>query len=409
MDTARRMLLAGLGLAALAPSASATVRREKLLLVYLRGGADALSLVPPTEDADYQQQRPRTRLYGKGKAPEGRTEAEPLSAGFGIHPALNWVKARHDAGRAAIVLATGAPGQSRSHFAMQAATERADWGVLPQRMGFLARYLERDAAAQPRPFRGVALGRALPVSLQGGLEAVPVSSLDDLQLPDGSMDSRALSDSLAAHYGYGDGGAGDSLLERQAATLLAGMSAADALRRGADSSMVSYPDGIFAQQLALGARLIRQDGISGTEVLTADLGGWDTHDRALARIASLAAELDQGLAAFYADLGARAGDVTTVIMSEFGRRIAENNSLGADHGSGGLMIVIGSAIRGGVYDGRWPGLQPQRYRGDIEPTVDYRDVLADVLCGPLGMSEAALAEVFPGLQRQSLDLAEAAG
>ncbi len=406
MNTARRMLLTGAALATLSLSARAGTRPQKLLLIYLRGGADALSLVPPTGDAEYQRQRPRTRLYPPtGDMPEGKTRAQPLSQNFDIHPALSWIKGEHDRGRAAIVMATGAPGQSRSHFEMQAATERADWGVLPQQMGWLARYLEAVGDAQPHPFRGVALGHTLPVSLRGGLEAVPVSALDDLQIPAQGLDPEAVERALAAHYGCLDTPPGDSLLERQAATMLGGMRVAADLRQAEYNAGTAYPAGQFGQQLALAARLIRQDALSGTEVLCADLGGWDTHDYVLPRISKLAAELDQALAAFYDDLGTRRGDVTTVIMSEFGRRIAENNSLGADHGSGGCMFVIGEQINGGVYDQFWPGLLSETYRGDIQPTVDYRDVLADVLCGPLQMPDSVLSSVFPGLRRRSPGLA----
>ena len=40
--------------------------------------------------------------------------------------------------------------------------------------------------------------------------------------------------------------------------------------------------------------------------------------------------------------------VTVVVMTEFGRRVAENSSFGTDHGRGGSMLVMGGAELGNV-------------------------------------------------------------
>ena len=60
--------------------------------------------------------------------------------------------------------------------------------------------------------------------------------------------------------------------------------------------------------------------------------------------------LGRALAAFQQDLAARGieQNVTTLVFSEFGRRVGENDSQGTDHGAGGLMMLSGSAVRGGV-------------------------------------------------------------
>ena len=41
------------------------------------------------------------------------------------------------------------------------------------------------------------------------------------------------------------------------------------------------------------------------------------------------------------------GRVLTVVFSEFGRRV-ESNESGTDHGAGGLMMAMGSSVRGGM-------------------------------------------------------------
>lgn len=113
-------------------------------------------------------------------------------------------------------------------------------------------------------------------------------------------------------------------------------------------------------------------------------------------MARLTDELSRTLHAFDLDLLPTSIDqVTVVAMSEFGRRIAENASRGLDHGHGGCMLLMGGGIAGGRVLHRWPGLAPPALdRGDLAVTIDYRDVLAEVLARRAG--KADLDQVFPG-------------
>jgi uncharacterized protein (DUF1501 family) len=58
------------------------------------------------------------------------------------------------------------------------------------------------------------------------------------------------------------------------------------------------------------------------------------------------------------------------------------------------MIVMGQKIAGGRVLTQWPGLT-DLYEGlDLKITIDYRDILAEIVQKRLG--NANLAEVFPG-------------
>jgi uncharacterized protein (DUF1501 family) len=97
-------------------------------------------------------------------------------------------------------------------------------------------------------------------------------------------------------------------------------------------------------------------------------------------LALLLGELCQALEAFYLDMLDRIDEVVVVVMSEFGRRVAQNASLGTDHGHGGCMLVMGGAVAGGQVLTQWPGLAPANLdAGDLAITTDYRDVLAEIL------------------------------
>ena len=98
------------------------------------------------------------------------------------------------------------------------------------------------------------------------------------------------------------------------------------------------------------------------------------------------------------------GNVTVVVMSEFGRTLVENGSGGTDHGHGNVMFLMGGGVQGGRVVTEWPGLAPDGLdeEGDLAITIDYRDVLADVLTGR--MDSHALDQIFPGHVAKQLGL-----
>jgi len=91
-------------------------------------------------------------------------------------------------------------------------------------------------------------------------------------------------------------------------------------------------------------------------------------------------------------------------MTEFGRTLRENGSGGTDHGTAGLMLAAGGAVRGRQVLGRWPGLaEADLYaRRDLMPTSDLRDWAAQAMAGLYGLDRAVLeGTVFPGLTMEA--------
>jgi uncharacterized protein (DUF1501 family) len=86
-----------------------------------------------------------------------------------------------------------------------------------------------------------------------------------------------------------------------------------------------------------------------------------------------------------------------VTVSEFGRNARENGSAGTDHGRGTVMFAMGRGIAGGrVLTAGWPGLAQEQLedRRDLCVTLDYRDVLAEIVQRRLENDN--LGFVFPG-------------
>lgn len=109
---------------------------------------------------------------------------------------------------------------------------------------------------------------------------------------------------------------------------------------------------------------------------------FDTHTGQLERHVELLRELDSLIASLQ-----RPG-VVTLVVSEFGRRVAENSCGGTDHGAAGPVFVIGDGVKGGMY-GVMPSLTDLD-DGDLRYTTDFRRVYATVLERWLGLESAAV-------------------
>ena len=104
--------------------------------------------------------------------------------------------------------------------------------------------------------------------------------------------------------------------------------------------------------------------------------------RAYYALAEVQRALADTLAAFHADLWAASrSDVAVMCMTEFGRNAFENGGRGTDHGHGSLMLAMGGSVNGGRVLTEWPGLdEGQLYQEqDLQITIDYRDVITEVL------------------------------
>lgn len=161
------------------------------------------------------------------------------------------------------------------------------------------------------------------------------------------------------------------------------------------------------------ARLIK--GRVGLEVACLDLGGWDTHffqGGSSGQQAELIGQLASGLAAFDADMIEHRSRVTTLVMTEFGRRVYENGSLGTDHGRGFALLAIGQGIKGAKVHGKWPGLAEEESPGSnalgiagpsgLKVLFDYRSVLSEVLTNIQGHLD--LQQVFPNFTPEPVGL-----
>ncbi|MCA1713673.1 MAG: DUF1501 domain-containing protein, partial [Gammaproteobacteria bacterium] len=126
--------------------------------------------------------------------------------------------------------------------------------------------------------------------------------------------------------------------------------------------------------------------------------GWDTHGNQAGVLGRKLAELDNALKTFHDVAPTIWPHTVVVVVSEFGRTVAVNGTGGTDHGTGGLALLAGGAVRGGRTGGDWPGLGAgDLHEGrDLRTTTDLRALFKGVLTEHLRVAESAIeTKVFP--------------
>ncbi len=337
-----------------------------LVVVMMGGGNDGLDTVVPHGDSNYY----RLRSHGTAWQP-GETLA--LAPGVGLHPDLPGIKARWDAGDVAVVRGVGNPGGNLSHFDSMASWMRAHPNASTN-TGWLGRYLDGLGAD---PLRGVTIGTSIPLHLVGAATratGLPESINDAFGANRAdrwrNLEIDAVSAFAAQSTGLGPWA--DSLARSGRETVALGAQLGPAYS-------TSLPNGELARQLTLAAGLVNAN--LGIRVLNVSYGDFDHHDDLRARHAERMSEFDAGVSAFFATLNPSWSErVTLMTFSEFGRRPADNDSGGTDHGTASSLFVIGSKVRGGLY-GQQPGMRDADLDNDdcLRTTVDFRSVYATLL------------------------------
>jgi uncharacterized protein (DUF1501 family) len=341
-----------------------------LVVLFLRGGADGLALVPPVGDDAYHRARPRMAVAA--------SDAIHLNDRFGLNPHLAALEWLYREGQMAVVPACGSEDDTRSHFEAQDLMEHGGaevgggWiGRWLRQRGLRQGGLRQGGSGRAGALTALAFGTAIPESLRGAPSATALRAFSDLGLGAGA---ERLTKQLGPLY-TGDVMLGDAARD-----------AFDALNRLASLDESSYQpangavygNDDLAVELRRLAQLIKAD--MGLEAACLDVPGWDTHFVQATLMEPLMARLASGLSALAADLGSHLASTSIVVMTEFGRRVQENSSLGTDHGRGSVMLIVGGGVHGGVH-GRWPGLDDASLigPGDVPVAQNFRDVLAAVL------------------------------
>lgn len=377
----RRHFLLGSGAAAAVALGSARATfagaptDNRLVFIILRGGLDGLHALAPYADKNYRSLRPRLALASPGQ----ENGVLDVNGYFGMHPALRSLHTLYKANELVLVPASSTRYRMRSHFDGQNMLENGSGKPYGAGTGWLNRAISGLNAGDRK--LGLALGPAVPLILQGDAR---VQTWANSQLPKVDEDfltrmSRMYnSDPLFAVA------IADAQASLKPNLKMDGMNA----RPGSAKE--------FALAAKAAANLLSRD--NGPRIAVMELQGWDTHFRQEERLSALFAQLSQGVRALKDGLGAAWAKTAIVVVSEFGRTVAENGSSGTDHGTGGIAMVAGGAIAGGKIAGKWPGLSGKTlFEGrDVHAVNDYESIFKSALVSHMGLARGFVEDkIFP--------------
>ena len=363
-----------------------------LILIRLNGGNDGLSTVIPVQQYDlYANARPNIYI------PESKILK--LTDDFGIPTYMNALEPLWGEGQFKAVHGVGYENQSLSHFTgsdIYANTDLTTTGFNGLNTGWMGRHFEDlypdYLINPPEAPAAIQIGSISNLVFQGEETnyAFVTNNIDQLEEIAQTGAFYDLSNELFDTCMYGDQlrflrGVANTTYEYSGKIH-------EAYMRG--QNQVEYQDNGFARQLALLARLIK--GNLGTKVYMISMGGFDTHGNQPLTHERLMSTLSIAVDHFYKDLAFTDQDnqVLSMTFSEFGRRIFENGSNGTDHGKAAPTLFFGSGLSGSAFVGDHPRLDEPNSRGNLEYTMDFRDlyatVLAEWLCVPIDKVEQHL-------------------
>lgn len=367
-----------------------------LVLIRLSGGNDGLSTVIPIEQYDtYANARPNIYI------PESKILR--LTDEFGVPTYMNSLEPMWGEGQFKAVHGVGYEGQSLSHFTgtdIFSNTYLETTAFDRLNTGWMGRHFENIypdyLMNPPEAPAAVQIGNFGSLTFQGEETnyAFVASNIDQLEEIAETGLQYNLDQALFDDCMYGD------QLEflRGVANVTYEYSGKihEAYVRGEALQCVEYQDNGFARQLSLLAKLIK--GNLGTKVYMITIGGFDTHGNQPLAHERLMSNLSIAVNNFYEDLACTGQDekVLSMTFSEFGRRIFENGSNGTDHGKAAPTLFFGSGLNGSAFVGDHPTLEDPDGRGNLEYTMDFRDlyatVMAEWLCIPVPLVEEHLLD-----------------
>jgi uncharacterized protein (DUF1501 family) len=374
---------------------SAPATDQRFLVIFLRGGYDALNVVVPISSEFYYESRPTLAIARPD--PANPNAATPLDSDWGLHPALKeslyplWQKKQ-----VAFVPFAGTDDLTRSHFETQDTIElgQPTGEARNYRSGFMARLAEQLSGSRP-----IAFTSQPPLTFRSQI-AVPNISVATVSKPGVDQRQAKLIQEMYQDH------------DLQAA-VAEGFSTRDKVYSALAGEMIAANrSAVSPSGFELAARRVGRMMKADYNLAFLDVGGWDTHVNqggATGVLADRVGQLGRGLSALADEMGPDTWSKTTVlVLSEFGRTFKENGDKGTDHGHGSIYWVLGGAANGGRIAGEGLTLGPKTLNQgrDLPVLADYRAIVSHIAGRLYGLGSAQMAKIFPNgpLAQASLSL-----
>ncbi len=373
-----------------------------LVLVNLSGGNDALNTVIPLDDVGapqrsfYESLRPDLAIPTDALGGLGLDPDPELGTGLALHPQCTGLKELFDEGKLALVHGVGLEESSLSHFDAEAVWFTGD----PRAggAGWAGRHVDQLPAG---PVRTLSFREPSPTFTTAGSPSLTVGRVDRFSLPDAEelekQDLQARRTAWHVIYRHHR----DGLVEEAAAS---GATLVDTTEFFSTIEVKGWGSRNEDERTSVGrdflnlASILRHDVLnpgseSGLRFFHVRRPGFDSHSSQgtldpTGMHPGALGEVSRGVTAFQRDVEALglADRVVTILYSEFGRRVRQNDegaTAGTDHGRGGLLMAVGSPVNGGHHGGV-PRLDDLDGDGNLRSHTDFRRVYASVIDDWLG-------------------------
>jgi uncharacterized protein (DUF1501 family) len=350
-----------------------------LVVLQLSGGNDGLNTVIPIRNDIYYKSRPRLGI--------AKDKSLVLTDETGLHPSLTAFKALYDDGSLAIMNSVGYPNPDRSHFRSMDIWHSASKSDEYVYTGWLGRYLDAQCAGCDKPTHALEIDDVLSMALKG--EQVKGLAMKDPRRLYNTANEKFFKDIIANHKDE----AGEQPVDYLYKTMAETVSSADYIfaQSRLRPSKTQYPSTEMGRSFQTISSLIQSD--INTKVYYVSLGSFDTHVNQEGQQKRLFTEMNDAISAFVKDLKAnnRFNDVLITTFSEFGRRVSQNASGGTDHGTANNMFFIGGGLKQKGVLNAGPDLS-NLVEGDLQHTVDFKDVYATILKKWLGADDRKILQ-----------------
>lgn len=346
-----------------------------LVVLQLDGGNDGINTFIPYSDARYRALRPGLAI------PEN--DILMLDDRFGLHPSMGRLRELYQSRKMAFINNVGFSSLDRSHFRCRDVWQTADdsYGQTQRGVtGWLGRYADLYLDSDATSLTTVAIGNRRSVGF-GAREVAPATvgsaeSFDIQTNVDYPDDRKAILSSLESVYGEHRTDVSEETIRIQGNDSFAAIKLLKTIPPPLE--LHSYPGTDLGRAFRLAARLAA--GNVGTHAIWISTSGYDTHSNQPNLHRKLLADVSDSLGAFQEDLSVRgiSDRVMVLVWSEFGRQVAENASMGTDHGKAGTVFVVGDAVKGGTFYGDTVDLG-NLDNGDLRTEIDFRAVYSTII------------------------------
>ena len=382
LHTHRRQFLQGLaamGLGSVLPmgqQALAANPNRILVVVELTGANDGFNTLVPYADDAYYRLRPKLGIRAN--------KVRKIDDQYGFNPGMAGFERLFKEGQMAVVHGCGYDNPSYSHF-----TSAAYWHTgVPnggEPYGWLGRLADAiDPQLTPNFLVNIDERQSLAVR---AARHVPVVFDDPERFGrKGLFQSRPLIDHQL--HTQASSNASQQFLEDVAQSA---RQASEQVRSAWRNYKTPVDYGILPMDLPKVASMINAKLPTRIYHTAYRHNAFDTHVHQAEQHQRLLTYVSDGVSGFMQDMKriGRDKDVVVMVYSEFGRRAAENTSLGTDHGTANHVYLVGQGVKGG-HHGQAPSLSNLNAEGNVLHTTDFRRVYASVMENWMGANSQGL-------------------